>query len=108
GLLNLCTCSAWGLSVNGTPLVGSVENFTFTATGAVSTVRLHDPASGLDLRVVHDFHPVVGSTNLYQVLVTVYNLGTAPVDAVYTRTVAWSAGAPDPTTLGIDPLLGAV
>ena len=103
GLASVCACSGWSLLVGGAPLVESVETFTFTPVGASSMVRVQD-AAGTQLRVTHDFHPAIGSTNLYEVLVTIENLGTAPVQPVYSRTIGWS-GLPDLAGLPIVPAL---
>ena len=108
GLAALCACPGWTLSVDGTPLASSLESFTFTATGAVSAMRLTDATRAVDLRLVHGFHPVDSSPNLYAVTVTVVNLGAAPVQPLYTRQFAWANGLPDATQIGIDPLSGSL
>src|SRR5215471_308156 len=108
GFAALCACAGWSMSVDGSPLAASIESFTFTALGAISTMRLTDPARGIDLRVIHDFHPVDGSPNLYELTVTVINLGTAPVQPLYARQFSWAAGLSDVTPMGIDPLIGSL
>ena len=78
GLANLCACSGWNLILGDTPLVESVEDFSSTTVGASSIVRVQD-GGATQLRVTHDFHPAPGSTNLYEVVVSVQNLGSATV-----------------------------
>src|ERR1700730_18044503 len=65
-LTNLCACAGWNLVLGGTPLVESVEAFTFTNVGATSVVRVQDGGS-THLRVTHDFHPAGDASNLYEV-----------------------------------------
>jgi hypothetical protein len=108
GLANLCDCPDWSLAVGETPVLQSVEAFTFSTQGARSSVRVADPSAGTNVRVVHDFHPVVGATNLYEVTVTIENLGDAIVQPRYARTLAWTNGPPDPAAVTVDPSLGTV
>src|SRR5438876_6358545 len=98
---NVCACSGWNLVLGNAQLVQSVEAFSFTPVGASSITRVQDGAA-TQLRVTHDFHPAPISTNLYEIVVSVENLGSATVQPSYTRTVGW-AGVPELTALQVDP-----
>src|SRR5450631_4035032 len=74
GLANLCACSGWSLVLGDASLVESPETFSSTSVGASSTVRVQD-GGATQLLVTHDFHPAFDSTNLYEVVVSVQNLG---------------------------------
>jgi hypothetical protein len=76
-----CQCQEWTLDQANPPLV---ERFEATRTGVVSVVRVHDSCCDAELRVTHDFRPSV-SANLYEVLVTVENLGPADARPGYRR-----------------------
>lgn len=59
------------------------------------------------MRVRHDFHPFLGSANLYEALVSIDNLGSEVVQPGYTRTLGWANGVVG-RGLAIDPALGTV
>ncbi len=83
----------WTLSLAHVPNSGTdstLETFTSTPTGAVSTVRVED-AGGVALRVQHDFHPSAVGGAMYEVLVTIENVGTSVVQPTYERTLGWPA-----------------
>jgi hypothetical protein len=81
----------WGLITSPTlvapPL--NVDGFTANGVGAVSSVSVDDSAGGL-LRVTHDFHPAAATADLYEVTVSVENVGTTVVEARYERVLNWS------------------
>ncbi len=108
GLAQMCVCSAWSLVVGQAPTSQMVESFTFDDLGARSSVLVDDVATASHLRVTHDFHVAPNTTNLYEVTVTVQNLGGTTVLPAYTRTLVWAAGPPDLSGLAIDPALGTV
>src|SRR6266851_2989658 len=108
GLAQMCVCSAWSLVVGQAPTSQMVESFTFDDLGARSSVLVDDVATASHLRVTHDFHVAPNTTNLYEVTVTVQNLGGTTVLPAYTRTLVWAAGPPDLSGLAIDPALGTL
>src|SRR5947199_4726956 len=108
GLAQLCVCSGWSLLLGQARTSQLVESFTFNDLGARSTVVVDDVATASHVRVIHDFHVAPNSTNLYEVTVSVQNLGGATVEPSYSRTLAWAAGPPDPSSLLIDPALAAL
>lgn len=107
-LLPGCTCAAT-VSVDAAPLDESVESFTATPATATSSVIHRDAVSGDSLRVVHDFHPAVDDSQLYETVVTVENLGSTTVQPTYTRTLDWATGPVDPASLPVlDASVGSV
>lgn len=92
-----CTCEGWGAADKLTGVVGGantanygtvgfnivVESFTADASTAKSVVRI-----GSKLRVTHSYHPSP-SPNLYQVDVTIENISSAPIEALYRRAMDW-------------------
>ena len=91
-----CPCEGWGVADADTGLTGyanlafggaglEVESFTSTPSSAVSVVR-----AGGRLRVTHDYHPSTEADGLYEVLVTVENIGAEAVaDLRYRRVMDW-------------------
>ncbi len=91
-----CLCEGWGAAdattgvsgsadeAFGAPVNMTVENFTSTATTAVSTVTI-----GTTLRVTHDYHPSSKTSNLYEVAVTIENMTPSAVDLRYRRVMDW-------------------
>ncbi|MDQ3850442.1 MAG: hypothetical protein M3296_07500, partial [Actinomycetota bacterium] len=109
GLAGGCLCEGWG-AANADPadtFFGKANreqppvapagptvrpvSFTATASTAVSVTRIADK-----LQVTHEFRPFAGSRNLYEVAVTLQNIGAAPLaDVRYTRLMDWDI-APTP------------
>src|ERR1700730_1532543 len=85
GLAGVCACAGWTLVLGDAHLVESVEAFSFTPESASSIPRVQGGAA-TQLRVTHDFHPAPGSPNLYEIVVSVENLGNVAVQPTYTRT----------------------
>ena len=96
GLVNGCWCEGWGIADRTAGVAGwaSVANggvaytlgtraFEVTSTTADSTVEV-----GERLRVRHVFHPSA-RPELYQVDLTVENIGAAAADVVYRRAMDW-------------------
>ena len=96
-----CPCEGWGAGVvdPGGNFSGFVDNaitgdggsnldpvsFTSTASTATSVVSIDDK-----LRVTHDFAPSPSTQNLYEIKVTLENIGTATLpDVRYTRLMDW-------------------
>src|SRR5262249_5986371 len=48
-------------------------------------------SSGAILRVTHDFHPAATGADLYEVTVSIENVGTTVVQPNYRRALGWSA-----------------
>jgi len=91
-----CYCEGWGVGDASSGLTGwadeaagtsanlNVINYTATATTAVAVVQV-----GTDLQVTHDYHPS-STPNLYEITVTVRNIGTSTVgDLRYRRVMDW-------------------
>lgn len=96
GLINGCWCEGWGVADRATGVAGyaSVANggvshamtvtaFAVTGETADSTVEIGDR-----LRVRHVYHPSA-RPELYEVDLTVENIGSAPADVVYRRAMDW-------------------
>jgi hypothetical protein len=96
GLINGCWCEGWGVADRNASLSGwasvanggvspnvTVKAFDVTGETADSTVEI-----GGALRVRHRFHPS-SRPELYELDVTVENLGTSVVDVVYRRAMDW-------------------
>jgi hypothetical protein len=94
-----CACEAWGAAngASGDQFTGFANNnrggannvdlvsFTSTASTALSVTSIDSR-----LQVTHNFHPFAGSPNLYEVTVTLRNIGTTPIaDTRYTRLMDW-------------------
>ena len=96
GLINGCWCEGWGAMdrIAGVAGWASVANggvastltltgFATTADTAVSTVEL-----GGNLRIRHTYHPS-SRPELYQLDLTVENIGSADADVLYRRAMDW-------------------
>jgi hypothetical protein len=96
-----CLCEGWGaadatsgvsgyanVSVGTSPNL-SLVSFTSTASTAVSVVDILDSSSNPVLRVTQDYHPATGTSNLYEVAVTIENRSASTVDARYRRVMDW-------------------
>ena len=96
GLINGCWCEGWGVMdrIAGVAGWASVANggvsstltlteFGVTADTAASTVEL-----GGNLRIRHVFHPSAWA-DLYQLDLTVENIGSGEADVVYRRAMDW-------------------
>jgi hypothetical protein len=106
-LANLCLCAGWSLSLGGgAPLTQTVETFSTSPGAALSAVLAQDPTSADQLRVLHDFQPAAGAANLYEISVSVVNLGPTRVQPTYSHRFDWTGGPPDPSVVLIDPSLG--
>lgn len=95
-----CVCEGWGIADSLTSTAGyanadyyddvgvnmEVESFTATPSTAVSTVLVGDPPI---FRVTHDYHPAEETDNLYEVTVTVENIGEDPTNVLYRRVMDW-------------------
>src|SRR5688500_13478127 len=91
-----CLCEGWGLAdpisgVTGHASMdeGGATNITTlaweqTGDSARSTVHI-----GSTFRVTHDYHPSPNTPNLYEVSVTVTNISSATVNALYRRVMDW-------------------
>ena len=94
-----CLCEGWGaadadpgslLAGHANEAVGGVVNitpvsFSSTASTAVSKVTI-----GGRLEVTHDYHPSPATPNLYEVVVSIKNIGAIPVgDLRYRRVMDW-------------------
>ena len=94
-----CECEGWGAGngAAGDTFSGYANedrggannldpvSFTSTASTAVSVTSIDNR-----LRVTQDFHPFAGSRNLYEVTVTLRNIGTTTIaDPRYTRLMDW-------------------
>ncbi|MBV8714053.1 MAG: hypothetical protein JOZ65_03185, partial [Chloroflexi bacterium] len=84
-----CTCAPM-LKIGSDPLTTSPESFFYGGTSAASSVLIQDTATGASLRMIEQFQPSASAPNLYEVVVTVQNLGNAVVDPTYTRPLAWA------------------
>ena len=96
GLINGCWCEGWGVADRAAGLSGfasvgnggvshalTVTDFTATAETADSTVEIGDR-----LRVRHLYRPSP-RPELYEVDLTVENIGAAAADVVYRRAMDW-------------------
>ena len=99
GIFPGCLCEAWGAGDATTLASGSsgrvsgidnveVESFSSTASTAVSTTIIKDDAGEPLLRVTHDYHPS-DAANVFEVSVSIENLGDATVDPRYRRAMDW-------------------
>jgi PKD repeat protein len=91
-----CGCEGWGIAADGvagyvqagaSPVVAGVSPVLFSsdASHAISAVQVGT------LRVTHDVRASAASTSLYDVNVTVRNVGAQTVQSVlYRRTVDWT------------------
>lgn len=83
GVANLLTnASAYENHAQGIAGV-SLVSFTSTASTAVSKVN----AAGFE--VTHDFHPSPATPNLYEIVVTIKNVGGSPAKPRYRRMMDW-------------------
>lgn len=94
GLTPGCYCEAWGIADAVTSTSGftgasvgingiTSESFTSTATTATAVAN----AFGT-FRVTHAFAPST-TNNIYEVKVTIENISSAPVEALYGRAMDW-------------------
>ena len=91
-----CLCEGWGAADKTSGVSGyanestdgvvniAVQSFTFTATSAVSVVKI-----GSTLQVTHNYHPSPVTPNLYEVTVSIKNISSAAVDLLYRRVMDW-------------------
>ncbi len=80
------TTGAWaGTNAAGGPTNMSVQSFESTPDRAVSSV---DTADGI-FRVTHDFHPAPSTPQLYEITVTIQNIGVQPTHLLYRRIMDW-------------------
>lgn len=92
-----CLCEGWGAGdpasgvsgyadqANGIASTMTLLGYTTTASTAVSRVRI-----GSQLEVTHDYHPTAATPNLYEVTVTIKNVGSDPIgDLRYRRVMDW-------------------
>lgn len=121
-----CQCEGWGVALLSTGTKGganvssggiasslTVDSFTSTATTAKSVVTIHDATGAGALQVTHDYHPLATTDHLYEVAVTIKNLGNAAIaagDLVYRRVMDWDI-YPTPfseyvTIQGVPALMG--
>lgn len=95
GLTPGCPCEAWGIAdtvTNTSGFTGSSvgttgitsESFTSTATTATSVANAFNT-----FRVTHAFAPSSATSNIYEVKVTIENISSAPVEALYGRAMDW-------------------
>ena len=92
-----CLCEGWGAGADGTPIffnraVGSSsylagsDDFFSTPTTAILSVTSSDGK----LKVTHDYHPSASTLNLYEVSVTLENIGTETInELLYRRNMDW-------------------
>ncbi|MEG1456701.1 MAG: hypothetical protein RSC66_14150, partial [Comamonas sp.] len=71
-----------GSSVGTTGITS--ESFTSTATTATSVANAFNT-----FRVTHAFAPSSATNNIYEVKVTIENISSAPVEALYGRAMDW-------------------
>ena len=96
-----CLCEGWGAAdaTTGTsgyanearwPRVANMQvvSFVSDASTATSIVDIPNSASPL-LRVTHFYHPSTETPNLYQVDISITNMGGSPVDLRYRRVMDW-------------------
>lgn len=95
GLTPGCACEAWGIAdtvTNTSGFTGSSvgtigitsESFTATATTATAVAN----AFGT-FRVTHAFAPSSATNHIYEAKVTIENISSAPVEALYGRAMDW-------------------
>ena len=103
-----CTCEGWGVAIVSQSIAGfansanvtsglGLVSFTSTASTAVSTVNVLGPGSVPALRVTQDYHPIAGTPNLYEVLVSITNLTGSTLasgDLRYRRVMDWDIPSP--------------
>jgi hypothetical protein len=103
-----CACEGWGVAnvdpdpqltfvgtANQTQLPATVTAESFTATGSTATSVTSVAGK---LRVTHEYRPFSGSPNLYEVVVTLENIGSVDLpDVRYTRLMDWDV-EPTPTS----------
>lgn len=95
-----CTCEGWGVADAASPTFTGYANsavgtagltlVSFTATGSTAKSVVTAGDGSKMVRVTHDFAPAAETRNLYRVVVTIENIGTAAIsDLRYTRTFDW-------------------
>jgi hypothetical protein len=99
-----CLCEGWGVGDFGTQAWGGANqdfggasnlagvSFTSTASTALSVVDVLDSSNTPVLEVTHDYHPSPVTPNLYEVTVTIKNIGSSSVaagDLRYRREMDW-------------------
>jgi hypothetical protein len=90
-----CPCEGWGVADKTTQISGwanrdyggahgmTLVSFTSDSTSATSIVKISNT-----LQVTHFYHPSA-SPNLYQVDVSIKNIGSTPAELLYRRTMDW-------------------
>lgn len=98
-----CLCEGWGVALVSSGIKGyaneasgtaglSLVSFNSTASTAVSVVNVGAATAGPALQVTHNYQPIAGTPNLYQVAVTIKNLtgnAIAAGDLRYRRVMDW-------------------
>ncbi len=98
-----CLCEGWGVALISSGITGyanesqgtaglNLVSFASTASTAVSVVNVGPVTAGPALQVTHNYQPISGTPNLYQVAVTIKNLTgneIAAGDLRYRRVMDW-------------------
>jgi uncharacterized repeat protein (TIGR01451 family) len=94
-----CLCEGWGAADASTGLTGfmnqaagsdNVDTVSFSSTAATAVSVVTIDSEGQAMRVTHDYHPAAATPNLYEVTVTVENVGSAAIgDLRYRRVMDW-------------------
>jgi filamentous hemagglutinin family protein len=95
-ILDGCVCEGWGVGISGTGAWGGANNSSGIAnltldshTMTANSVTTIATINGTDLRVTHKFVPSA-SADLYEVDVSITNMGTAAAgDILYRRAMDW-------------------
>lgn len=118
-----CTCEGWGVAIQSLGRAGyandsvgtanlSLVSFTSSATTAVSVTQLNAVTGAPLLQITHDYHPLASTPYLYEVTVSIKNLGTADLaqgDLLYRRVMDWDIPYPGSevvTIQGVPAALG--
>ena len=92
-----CTCEGWGAGADGTAVFFNTASgsssylsgskvFSSTSTTAMTSIVSSDGK----LKVTHDFHPSTDTLNLYEVIVSLENIGSTTIDEpLYRRSMDW-------------------
>jgi type IV pilus assembly protein PilY1 len=101
-----CLCEGWGAGIISKAVSGwanrsdpvsevanlSVVSFSTNGSSATSVVDVLNAAGAAQLRVTHEYAPLAGTPNLYQVTVSITNrsgMDLAAGDLVYRRVMDW-------------------
>jgi hypothetical protein len=96
-----CLCEGWGVADRTAGVSGwASEDYGVSANLTVTDFVVTELSPGVDIarsvveiggvfEVTHDFRPSPFTPNLYEILVTVENISSAPVDLVYRRKMDW-------------------